>query len=192
MGLALVTGPDIEPVTLAEAKAHLRVDIDDDDTLIQAYVSAARDQIELMTERALFTQTYRMTLDGFWGGRCLVLPHPPVQSVTSIKYDDADDVEQTLSSSAYVVDTDSEPGSVYLAENQSWPTTRGKPRAVRVTYVAGWSTVAAVPERAKQAIKMLVGHWYESRETVVVGMTANELPMAVRSLVAGLRVPWAA
>lgn len=188
----LVTAPTSEPVTLTEMKSQMNVVISDDDTYISDLISAARDHIETVAEVSLFTETFRVTLDGFWGGKPLLLERPPLQSITSIVYDDADDVEQTLASSYYVVDTDSEPGTVYLAEDQSWPTTRGKPRAVRVTYVAGWSTTALIPPRTKHLVKMLVAHWYENREPVVIGGSPKELPFSIRSLIAGIRVPWAA
>jgi uncharacterized phiE125 gp8 family phage protein len=177
--------PAVEPVTVAEAKAHMRVDISDDDDYITALIVAAREYIEGATRRALITQTWRYSLDGWPDGDEIVLPKPPLQSVTSIVYKDEDGTANTWSSSGYIVDTDSDPGRVVLAYGESWPSVTLYPAApIQITYKAGYGDAAAnVPGHLRHAIKFLVAHWYENREPVTVGQVARDVPLAVDSLI---------
>lgn len=187
--LTLTTGPTSEPVTLEEAKQHLRVEVSEDDDYINGLITAARLLVERMQGRALFTQTYTLKLDDFSSSE-IRLPRPPLASVTSITYLDSGGASQTLSTSVYGVDTSSEPGRVYLKYAQSWPSVYAQELSVSIVYVAGYATVAAIPATTKQAIKMLVAHLYENREPVNIGNIVNALPMAVESLAAVDAVGW--
>jgi uncharacterized phiE125 gp8 family phage protein len=168
-------------------KTHLRVTTDLEDTLLSTLITAARRGVEAHTERALVSQTWTLKLDAFPDVICV--PMPPLSSVSSITYIDTAGDSQTLASSVYTTDTDSEPGRIFLAEDQSWPTTNARRQAVTVTFVAGYGAATAVPEDIKAAILLTVGHLYANREAVVVGTIASELPMGVRSLLSPLRVP---
>jgi uncharacterized phiE125 gp8 family phage protein len=183
MGLSLVTAPAAEPISATEAKAHCRVDHSLDDTLIGTLITAARQRIETWQRRQLVTATWDWKLDDFPrdGDRTFYVPLPPLQSITSITYVDADGNSQTLSSSVYTVDAVSEPGRIVEAYGQSWPATRKQPNAVTVRFVAGYGLAAAVPEATKAALKLLVGHWFANREAVQPG-TLTELPLAVERL----------
>lgn len=195
MGLSLVTGPTAEPVTLAEAKAHCRVAIADDDGLIAGYILAARNHLEEITGRAFLTQTWDLSLDHDWPwyqdmethrhSRLIQLLKAPVQSVTSITYIDTAGASQTLASNQYVVDTVSTIGNVYPAYAVEWPQVRCQRAAITVRFVAGWTVF---PDALRQAMLLLIGHWYENRETVVIGQSPAELPMSVASLIAPYRV----
>ncbi len=181
--------PTTEPISTAEAKAHLRVTVSDDDTLIDSLVEAARLRFESDTHRAMITQNWELTLDSFPNSSdvAILLPRPPLQSVTSIKYDDTDGNEQTWSSGSYRVDTDSEPARVTPEYSEVYPTTRSVTGAVRIVYKTGYGDAAsAVPQSFIQAMLMLVGHWYENREAVVVGVTTMDVPMTYQFMVA----PW--
>lgn len=179
--LSAVTPPATEPVSLVEAKAHLRVDIDTDDSLISTQISAARAWCEDWVKRAFVTQTWRAYFDVFPGqaiaeqtycdamlGRspsaerlAIVLPKPPLVSVTHVKYYDEDDALQTLASTEYQVDTAALPGRILPKLDGSWPATSGRVNAVEVQFVCGGSTI---DPRVKQAILLIVGSWYETRE----------------------------
>ena len=185
--LTRTSDPSLEPVTLAEAKRHANVVASDDDDYITHLIVAARELVEGDTSRALITQTWRLKLHEFFADK-IELPRPPLQSVSSIKYLDTDDNEQTLSSTYYDVDTDREPGVVWRDEDTSWPTISDEPNAVTITYIAGYGDDAAdVPQRAKHAIKLLVGHWYRSREAVIVGTITKEIEMAYERLIRSLK-----
>lgn len=185
MSLTIVTPPAEEPVSLTEAKNHLRVDLSDDDSLISALIVAAREHAEAITRRAFITQTLKLSLDAFPANNGpIYVPMPPLQSVNSLKYFDTDGVEQTLNEGKdYLVDNESEPGRITPAPDTGWPATQNRPNAVSVEFVAGFGDASKVPQGIKQAILLMVGHWYENREAVTMqGNNAGELPMAVDSL----------
>jgi uncharacterized phiE125 gp8 family phage protein len=165
--LKLATAPAVEPISLDEAKLHLRVDISDDDTLITSQIQTARRRAEKIAGRAFITQTWDYVLDAFPQGDTLEIPKPPLQSITSIKYYDQDGTEYTLSSDDYYVDTYGEPGRVVLKSSATWPSiTLREANGVVVRFMAGYGDADDVPEEFKQAIYLLVGHFYENREAV--------------------------
>lgn len=161
----VITPPASEPVTLAEAKLHVRQDLDTDDALITGLIAVARETVEGSSWYALLTQTWELVLDRWPYGIAIELPRPPLQSVTSVKYTDSSGTETTWDPANYIADTDSVPGRVVLAYNVSWPLTALRPAgAIRIRYVAGWTSAANVPQTLKQAMLLLIGHWYENRE----------------------------
>lgn len=190
MTLTLVSGPGSEPVTVAEAKLHVRQDGSADDALIDALVVAAREMAETITRRALITQTWELRLDNWPSGDTLYLPLAPLQSVTSVKYYDEDDTEVALSSDDYVVDSDGDPGRVRLKASASWPsTTLRVVNGVVVRFVCGWTDANAVPLTIRQAMLLMLGHWYENREMILTtGAIPKETPFTVEALLWPQRV----
>ena len=188
-GLRVVTPPSVEPVSVAEVKAQARVDLADEDTLIEGYIRAARETLERLLWRAFITQTLELTLDGWPEGSEIRLPRPPLQSVTAVRYTTEDGTLKTLDPALYVVDAASEPGRVVLKRGKSWPSETLVPAAgVKVEYVAGYGDQASdVPEPIRQAILLLAAHWYEHREAVSDGRMV-EVPMGVWWLVEPLRM----
>jgi uncharacterized phiE125 gp8 family phage protein len=164
MTARLITAPATEPLTLAEAKLHLRVDATDEDTMITSLISVARHECENRTGRALITQTWEVTLDCFEDS--MELPHPPLQTVSSVKYLDEDEVEQTLGTTVYRVDGYAEPARVTRTYGETWPDVAlDYPNAVRIRYVAGYGDDATdVPPPLKQWMLLHIGHWYANRE----------------------------
>ena len=187
--LKLVTPPAAEPVSVAELKAHMRVEISDDDTLIGQYGKTARIWCEDFTRRQFVTATWRLTLEDFpWGDR-IELPRPPLQSVTSLTYVDDNGTTQTYDALSYRLITDEEPGYLLPVYNGDWPSYRADVDAIKVTYVAGYGLAVAVPENLKTAIKLLTAHFYEHREPVIgTGAVPQELPMSVKALLYPERV----
>lgn len=185
MTITIVTPPATEPITSTEAKAHLRVDDTASDTLITALIPAARQYAEDYLQRGLITQTLRLSLDVFPAD--VIEVYPSLQSVTSIKYTDTDGVLQTWDIANYLVDTYSTPGRITPAYGVEFPSTRTQMNAVEVVFVAGYGAADDVPQAIKQALLLLIGHWYENREAVNVGGTANELPLAIDALLAPYR-----
>lgn len=187
--LKVVTAPTSEPVTLTEAKLHLRQDETADDALITALIVAAREEIERQTWLALMSQTLELVLPAWPCEDRIELPRPPLASVTSVKYKDRDGNETTWSSANYIAGTDSVPGVLALAWNTSWPSGDLYPvEPIRIRYVAGYASAAAVPQQLKQAMLLLIAHWYESREAS--GDTVSEkagIPFGVEALVRSYR-----
>ena len=189
MALICTVGPVVEPVTLAEAKLHMRVDLADDDALILGLITAARQHLEAMCrpQLAMLAQTWRLVLDAWPGGDLVELRPWPLRSVSSITYIDTAGVTRTLASTAYQVDTYSAPGRVYALNG--WPSTTLRDMAgVTMEFVAGYGeTAATLPQPIRQALLLLVAHWYENREMAVVsGAMPKELPFTVSALMA----PW--
>jgi uncharacterized phiE125 gp8 family phage protein len=189
MGLSLVTGPTTDPVTLAEAKAHCRVAISDDDGLIAGYILAARSYVETQTHRTMLTQTWECTFDYCWPTRgCyrhIAIPLSPVQSVSSVSYVDENGTTQTLASDQYTVVYNRTNAFIVPAYGVFWPTIRWVPDAIAVRVVAGYTQI---PHELRQAILLLVGHFYEHREPVVIGQAPAEVPMSVEALISPFRV----
>lgn len=187
MALVLYTPPTREPVSLYDAKLHLRVDIDDDDTLILALIKTATQYVEQICRprRALISQKWLYLADEFPAGD-IELRVVPVTAVDWIKYTDEDGSTATVSASDYVVDTYSQPARIRLKSTASWPTvTLQEINGFQVLFTAGET---AVPEPIRQAILLLVGHWFENREAVqVTGAVPKELDLAVSSLLTPYR-----
>jgi len=182
--LTRTVAPATAAISLATAKAHLRVEFADDDGYIEQLIEAATATVEGPNGigLALVTQTWKLTRDG---GLFLPmeLPLGPVQSVTSVSYVDTDGAPQTLSSDAYDVFSDRRPAVIDLAYGASLPSVRKQLNAATVTFVAGFgATPDAIPADLRSALLLMIGHWYHQREAVVVGTTAVQLPMGVASI----------
>ena len=179
------------PVSTAEAKAHMRVSITDDDSLIDGLISAATNDIEKRLRRKLIEETVTYSLDSFPGfAETILLPWAPLQSVTSIAYTDTQGDSQTLSSSYYQVSTSGITGRIAPVYGQTWPATYPQLDAVVITYVAGYGDEASdVPQNIRMAVKTLVAHWYENREAVVTGMVSNDVAKTLDYLLAREKVP---
>jgi uncharacterized phiE125 gp8 family phage protein len=199
-----VVPPAIEPLLLADAKQHLRVDSTADDTYILELIRAVRFHLERQYEISLITQTLALNLDFFpwwwlyrgspnsiswWYDSMYYFQIPlrgPVQSVSSVAYLDTTNTPQTLSSSLYVLDNTEIPGRLVPAYNQIWPATAmGVVNAVTVTFVAGFGVADTnVPSDIKAAMKLLLGHLYENREQIVTDSraVAIQMPFGVEQL----------
>lgn len=186
--LRQTVAPASEPVSLAEAKAHLRVDGTDEDTLISSLLAAAREYAETFTRRQLVTATWRLSLDAFPCEPCITLPNARLQSVTSITYYDADNALQTIDSGDYYVDAENEPGRIVLSPAAGWPTTYDRPNAVQITFVAGYGDAADVPEGIKAAIKLWLGDAFENRGSIIVGTVSSQIELTVDRLLWPYRV----
>lgn len=175
--------PASEPVTTAEAKVHLRVEHAADDGYIAELITAARELVEAQYDRTLVTTTITVTLPGFFcDGGPLRLPRGPLRSVTSISYlDSAGDVV-TLDPARYRVDATADPGTVTPAWGHAWPVARPIEAAVTVVYSAGYGAAADVPRRARQAVLMLVAHWYDEGRPAAIAGTLSPVPMGVEAL----------
>lgn len=202
-GPVLVTPAAMMPVSLTEAKGHLRVDFNEDDKLIEGFIAAATAHLDGWTGvlgRCLVEQEWRQDFDGF--ARELCIPLGPVIGGLSVTWRNAAGQVSTVSPSSYDLRTDAG-GRTLLAfdTSYSFPSGLHESRAVSVTYKAGYPTIpevpadgdtpaipaqTTVPAPIKTAILLLVGHWYQNREAVT-GETANVLPFAVDALIGPYR-----
>ena len=184
------TGPAVEPLTVAEAKLHLRVDITDDDAYIGTLITAAREWVENYLDRTLITTQLILRAAEFPTEELELARPPMVASGTAtavvITYTLADTTTATLSTALYRVDRTSTPGNVAPIINGTWPSdVIEDANAVAVTYWAGYGpTSASVPATIRHAMLMLIGHWYDRRSAVLTGTISKPLEFAVESLLA--------
>jgi uncharacterized phiE125 gp8 family phage protein len=184
MALKLYTAPTDEPVTLNEAKLHLRIDTSPisahpDDTMVTALIKAARHSCENFQNRSYITQTWTLYLDSFPDGDYIEIPKPPLQGVVELAYKDTAGTLQTVSFldpsgspqlaiTDYMVDVAHEPGRLYLKYGKSWPSTYDEAQAVQVQFLCGYGDAADVPEEVKQAMLLTVAQLYENRGDIAV------------------------
>ena len=188
MELERVTAPGVEPVSVTEAKAHLRVSGSSEDTYIGALIKVATEHAESYLNRCLVQQTWSMILDE-WPTFPLAMPLPPLMSVETINYYDAAGSEYVLDPEVYYVVPGVGRGWVDLVSGKSLPTTTlRRVGGVKITFLAGSEPVvteeegeevtdyvANIPQDIRHAILMLVAHWYENREDVMTDVR-NVLP----------------
>ncbi|PIP02750.1 MAG: hypothetical protein COX55_03520 [Zetaproteobacteria bacterium CG23_combo_of_CG06-09_8_20_14_all_54_7] len=185
MGLTLKVAPAAEPVTLAEAKLHCKVDVADDDTLITALITAARQQAEHRTNRALVTQQWEHTQEAFTD--LIQLPKPSLVTVESVKYLDEDGAQQTLADTEYQVVISELVGYLQPAYGKTWPACRIQPDSVVVAYTCGYGAAADVPQSIKAWMLMAISTMYGQREAIITGTIVAEVP---RGFFAGLLDPY--
>lgn len=163
MSLILTSLPASEPVTLADAKAHLKIDVVDDDDLITRLIVSARRAAEQYTARALVAQSWRYTVDRWPAKRALTLPKPPLIGVTSITTYDRAGTGTVLDASAYIVDADEQPARIMLKETTVLPSPLREAGGIAVAFDAGYGSPSDVPDAIKTAILSLATHLYASR-----------------------------
>lgn len=185
--LTTTTKPLVEPVSLSEAKAHIRVDISDDDDLIAGYITSARQFAEEYLDRALVSQQLTMRLDRF--PQEFELPRPPMAmsgtlTTTTITYTLETQATTTLDVSTYRVDREATPGRIRTVYAGTWPGHLTDQNAVSVTWWAGYGPAATdVPQAIRSAILMLVAHFYENRQAAVAtGAVPQDVPFGVKAL----------
>jgi uncharacterized phiE125 gp8 family phage protein len=181
MRLEVATVPTEEPVSLEALKLHARIDDTTDDDLVADLGIAARQRVESDTGRALCTQKWVAWLDSFpfWSSEPIYLPLPPLTAVTKISYIDTNGTLVVWGATKYQTDGDTsmvQRGRILPAYGESWPDIRDVINAVKIEFTCGYGAATEVPRQLKHAIKMLVGTWYEHRETLIVGVAASEIP----------------
>jgi|14BtaG_2_1085337.scaffolds.fasta_scaffold22498_4 uncharacterized phiE125 gp8 family phage protein len=189
--IELVSGPATEPLTLSEVKTQLRVEHNDEDALIARLIQAAIDYVDVTGTlgKAMITQTW-----GEW-----VAPNPgtvtlslgPIQSVSAIKYYDADNALQNDTLSNYHVL--GRPGKTIVKpkSGQNWPTVFVRDDAIKIEYVVGYGdTARTVPQTIRHGLMMLIGHWYENRENELIGTISKTLPHGFEALMDFERGSW--
>jgi len=175
-GVKSTSNPSSEAISLADAKAQMRVTHDAENYFIDELIEDVREEFEGLTGHSVMPRTWELTIDRFPVVLPLIirLPMPPVISVESIKYLDVDGVLQTLSSSVYkLVLEDNTTAWLELKKDQSWPATIPAGDAVIVSYTAGYGDAASVPRTIKKWMKMVATDWYRNRESITDSPTGK-------------------
>jgi len=186
MSFLLLTPPALEPVALDEMRSFLRVDQTGEDEAIAALIAGARIHIEAQARRALITQSWRATLDGWPADGRLLLTPAPLQSLTAARVYDEDGSTRTADPQAFVLDRG---GSSLAFMPWALPAPGRSALGIELDFVAGYGDTALdVPEPLRQAIRLLVAHWYENRGLAAIGHEFAMLPQTVAALIAPYRV----
>lgn len=181
--------PSVEPVDLDDVtKIHLKVDDTIEDDLIDIMIKGARQRVESLIASSLITQTRKITLDYFPLCDTIRIPYGPLQSIVSISYYDENDQAQSMDV-ANDIWVDTESGIPRIRVKESWPATMSnRPNAVTITYKAGFGNDGmSIPHDIREALLMLVAHFYENRQAVIVSgssMGVLEVPFGVEFLLA--------
>ena len=179
----LLAGPALEPVTLAEAKAFLRVDDGAEDGLIGTLITAARLHIENTTDRALIAQSWRVVLDCWPAGRMVKLPVAPLMALTAVTVYDADGGTHGIALSQF--QSEAAPARLLLPEAIEGMVPIRERQGIEIDYVAGFGIGPEdVPADLRQALLTLVAHWFEHRDLAAAEAPA---PGAYERLVAPYR-----
>jgi uncharacterized phiE125 gp8 family phage protein len=185
MALFRAVEPAVEPVTLSETKAHLRVDHDAEDALISGLIRAARDEVEKSTGTALIDQTWRLTLDD-WPTACIVpIGRYPVKEVLSVTAYGQDGSASIVSADDYLVDATSRPARIHFG-------TRLTPlkamNGIEIDFVAGFGEAGPdVPDLLRRAILLLVGYWFEFRGVFGAQDQPIGFPMGYERMISGYK-----
>ncbi len=187
MPLVLTSAPAREPVSVSEAKQYLRVDSAVEDPVVASLILAARLHIEGALDIAMVTQSWSYYLDCWPEDGRIDIPLGPLQSVDSVRVYDESDVAQTIPASSYLVDLSSLRPRVIRNTGGTWPRPGRPANGIEIAVTAGYSaTPEQVPQPIRQALLMLVAHWYEQREPIVFDQP-EALPHGVAELLAPYR-----
>jgi uncharacterized phiE125 gp8 family phage protein len=182
MALALTSGPAVEPVTVSEAKAHLRLDGSAEDILIGSLIVTSRLHVEAALGLALITQGWRLTLDRWPEAGEVRFPLRPIQSITSIAVRAADGTPTEVPNEDYLLDGQALKPRL-IPRGGTWRAPGLKANGIEIEFAAGIGDAAAeVPQPIRHAILMLVAHWYEHRDPLEIGSAAAAIPPAVSEL----------
>ncbi len=191
--LTKVAGNVELPVSVENCKLDLKIQHNADDTLLEDYIAAAAALVggkSGIVGKVLTAESWDLKLSSASG--CVVLPLSPVQSIVSINYFDVDNQAQTLDVANFYLYGDEDSALIEPKTGVVWPAVYARRDAITIRFVAGFGTAADIPKNITRAIRLIVAHWYENRTAVLVGVTAQELPMAVESLLGISRKGWSA
>jgi len=174
-----ITDAAVEPISVTDFKTNTKVDgTGEDASTIPLYIGAARRHFEAKTDRILMTQTWEEYYD--YAPSYVYIQKAPLQSVTHIKYLDEDDVEQTLATASYTVDTKGVCPRIKIIDK---PTVSDKINNFWVRFVVGYGDASTdVPQDMIMAVTYMASHFYENRLPIVSGTVVNEVPMTFKSL----------
>lgn len=189
MPAQLISPPAIEPVTLASAKAHLRVETTDDDDLIGALITASRVLVEVTTRRLLITQRWRLSYDRWPSDGLIELRTTPLQSVDQVAIYDAGGHATPVDPDAYQIDRVSVPARLLLTVAAARLQPASAVAGIAIDVTAGYGNSGlTVPQPLQLAMMMLVARWYETRDGTAIGTIPASIQQGFEALIAPYRV----
>lgn len=187
----LLAGPAVEPITLAEAKQFLRVEHDDDDDIIPALIVGSRIHVETQTRRALITQSWRLTRDVWPAAGCIELLPVPLKTLDAVRIYKLDGTTLPLDLAGFTLDKSDAPARLCFSRGMiviAPPSPERYVGGIELDVTCGYGDDPEdVPEPLRQAIRMLVAHWYENRGIIGENHFVA-LPQSAAALIAPYRV----
>jgi uncharacterized phiE125 gp8 family phage protein len=187
MSLVMTVPPAVEPVTVADAKSHMRIDGSDEDVLIASLLLTSRLHIEVALSLALITQSWTLTLDRWPSGREVELPLAPLRSIDEVRVKNAEGISNVATPEGYLVDLASRPARL-VWNNSVPPAPKVRANGIEIDMTVGFgATGDSVPAPLKHAILMLTAHWYEHRDPGEIGSEGARIPDAISSVIKPFR-----
>ena len=184
----LLSGPAVEPVTLAEAKHFIRLEHDDDDDIIVALIAGSRIHVETQTRRALITQSWRLVRDVWPELGCVPVLPVPLRTLDAARVYKSDDSTLAIDAAAFTVDKAAAPARLSFTRGALAAPER-RVAGIEIDVTCGYGAAPEnVPEPLRQAIRLLVAHWYENRGLVAAADKSTVLPSTVAALISSYRV----
>ncbi|WP_319796873.1 head-tail connector protein [Nitrobacter sp.] len=182
----LLSGPAVEPWSVAEAKSFLRAENDDDDTVIASLIAAARSHVEAMTRCALIAQTWRFVLDRWPKDGCIRLGRGPLRTLVAARIYDSAGNASVIDAGTFVLD---KTAGVIAPSGWSLPAPGRATAGIELDVEIGFGTGAAdVPDALRHAVRTLVAHWHENRGLIAIGQSVAMMPASVSAMIASYRV----
>ena len=182
----LLSGPAVEPWSVAEAKSFLRAENDDDDTVIASLIAAARSHVEAMTRCALIAQTWRFVLDRWPKDGCIRLGRGPLRTLVAARIYDSAGNASVIGAETFVLD---KTAGVIAPSGWSLPAPGRATAGIELDVEIGFGTGAAdVPDALRHAVRTLVAHWHENRGLIAIGQSVAMMPASVSAMIASYRV----
>lgn len=209
--LSVLTPPAVEPVSEAEAMAHLRLGSEEELGLLHGHIRAARQMVEAWTQQALITQSWRLFLDSWeegaqsvsgmawWDGtrqgavngsmaRFIEIPKPPLRTIDLVALLNDADQQTTWAAANYFADAASMPGRLVLRSAASTPIPQRAANGLQISFTCGYGDSAgSVPAPLRQAVLMLTAHLFEHRELLHRAADVAVALVGVRALLAPYR-----
>jgi len=177
--------PEAEPVTLAEAKAYLRLQSDSEDDLIAGLIKAAREDVERTTGTALIDQGWRLLLDAWPANEIAMLTPFPVKEVTAVTAYGSEGEAWVLNPGDYFLDANSRPARLHF---ETQPEPLRVMNGIEIDFTAGFGEAGPdVPDLLRRAILLLVAHWYEFRAQVTAQDQPVSYPAGYDRMIAGYK-----
>ena len=182
MGIYQLSGPGAEPISLDEVKAHVRIDGSTEDALLQSLILTSRLHVEAALGLALLSQSWRLALDEWPDDGVVKLPISPVSAVTEVRILAADGTPSVVDETTFEIDRSQRPARMF-PKSGVWPKTARAIAGIEIDLEVGFGASANdVPEPVRQALLLLVAHWYEHRDPVEIGKPSTAVPHAVSRL----------
>ena len=185
MPLAVITPPEVKPVTLTKIKQHLRLDHNEDDEYLLGLLDAATLHVEAVTGQFLISRTVRQYVEMIPASRSICLEAWPVMSVEEVRGFDFDGNPNVFFAGNYRLDIRIDPPALILNANINY---QAFSNGIEIDIIVGYGEIGIdVPSNIIRAILVLIAHWYEFRGALPEGDETGLIPEGINALLAPIK-----